>query len=154
MAKKKKLTVKIDNNLLTACLYVIIGILCTIFKSQMLEWMFTIIGALFIVNGVFGVLRSDWVNATINIVIGVIIILFAWVITQVVLIVFGVLIILKGAQEIMKASKNDVFTIVAGAITLLVGVLLIVAYWASDWIFIAIGIVFIVDGIAQLIEKK
>lgn len=154
MAKKKSLTVKFDNNFITAILYILVGILCVAFRAQMLELLLTIIGTLFIVQGVLGLLKSDWINAAINLVIGIVIIVFSWTIIDLVLIVFGVLIVIKGIQELVKVSKKDVIGIVAAAITVVVGVLLFVAKWVlADWIFIVIGIVFIVNGVAQLIDK-
>ncbi len=155
MAKKKKLTVKFDNNFITAILYVVVGILCVAFKAQMLEVLLTIIGALFVVQGVLGLLKSDWINAAINLVIGIVIIVFSWTITDIVLIVFGALIAIKGIQELCKVSKKDVIGVASAILTIVVGVLLIIAKWVIvDGFFIAIGIVFIVNGVAQLIDKK
>lgn len=156
MAKNNKLTVKINDATLTAVLYVVVGVLCCVFRADMLKIMFAIIGALFIIKGVLSLLEKDWVNASINIVIGILVIVFAFTdLIDIILIVFGVLIMLSGIQQLVPALKQkDIMPIVAAAVTITVGILLIVSNWVLvDWIFIVIGVIFIVDGILKLLGK-
>ena len=143
---------KLDNNLLNPIVYIVVGILCCIFQADMLNIMFTVIGAIFIIKAVLSLVEKDWVNAAISAVIGVLIIVFAWLLVEVVLVVFGVLIVLKGIMELIPAIKSkNIMAIIASVVTLVVGVLFIVSNWAAAWLFIVIGVIFIINGVLSLL---
>lgn len=148
---------KVTNNMVYALLYVIVGILFIVFKSGMLNWLMTIIGVVFIALGVYDIIKKKITNGIIEAVIGVVVIVGGWVFVEIVLIVFGALLIVKGATDLIslfKGSKNVVSIIVA-ILTIALGVLLIVSKWvALDWMFIVIGIVFIVEGAFSLFSER
>ncbi len=147
---------KVTNNMVYALLYVIVGILFIVFKSGMLNWLMTIIGVVFIALGVYDIIKKKITNGIIEAAIGVVVIVGGWVFVEIVLIVFGALLIVKGATDLIslfKGSKNVVSIIVA-ILTIALGVLLIVSKWvALDWMFIVIGIVFIVEGAFSLFPE-
>ena len=148
---------KVTNNMVYALLYVIVGILFIVFKSGMLNWLMTIIGVVFIALGVYDIIKKKITNGIIEAVIGVVVIVGGWVFVEIALIVFGALLIVKGATDLIslfKGSKNVVSIIVA-ILTIALGVLLIVSKWvALDWMFIVIGIVFIVEGAFSLFSER
>lgn len=148
---------KVTNNMVYALLYVIVGILFIVFKSGMLNWLMTIIGVVFIALGVYDIIKKKITNGIIEAAIGVVVIVGGWVFVEIVLIVFGALLIVKGATDLIslfKGSKNVVSIIVA-ILTIALGVLLIVSKWvALDWMFIVIGIVFIVEGAFSLFSER
>lgn len=147
---------KVTNNMVYALLYVIVGILFIVFKSGMLNWLMTIIGVVFIALGVYDIIKKKITNGIIEAAIGVVVIVGGWVFVEIVLIVFGALLIVKGVTDLIslfKGSKNVVSIIVA-ILTIALGVLLIVSKWvALDWMFIVIGIVFIVEGAFSLFPE-
>lgn len=147
---------KVTNNMVYALLYVIVGILFIVFKSGMLNWLMTIIGVVFIALGVYDIIKKKITNGIIEAAIGVVIIVGGWMFVEIVLIVFGALLIVKGVTDLIslfKGSKNVVSIIVA-ILTIALGVLLIVSKWvALDWMFIVIGIVFIVEGAFSLLPE-
>ncbi len=147
---------KVTNNMVYALLYVIVGILFIVFKSGMLNWLMTIIGVVFIALGVYDIIKKNITNGIIEAAIGVVVIVGGWVFVEIVLIVFGSLLIVKGVTDLIslfKGSKNVVSIIVA-ILTIALGVLLIVSKWvALDWMFIVIGIVFIVEGAFSLFPE-
>lgn len=147
---------KVTNNMVYALLYVIVGILFIVFKSGMLNWLMTIIGVVFIALGVYDIIKKKITNGIIEAAIGVVVIVGGWVFVEIVLIVFGALLIVKGATDLIslfKGSKNVVSIIVA-ILTIALGVLLIVSKWvALDWMFIVIGVVFIVEGAFSLFPE-
>ncbi len=147
---------KVTNNMVYALLYVIVGILFIVFKSGMLNWLMTIIGVVFIALGVYDIIKKKITNGIIEAAIGVVVIVGGWVFVEIVLIVFGALLIVKGVTDLIslfKGSKNVVSIIVA-ILTIALGVLLIVSKWvALDWMFIVIGIVFIVEGAFSLLPE-
>lgn len=158
MAKKKNLSVKFDSNLITALAYIIIGILCCVLRAGVFQIVLTIVGVLFVVQGVLNVLSKDWVQAAINLVIGIVILSLTWIIDEIMLLIFGIMIMIKGAYELynaLKAKSKDMISLIAAAVTMVVGILLIVARWQTvDTIFIIIGIIFIVNGVFELLGKK
>lgn len=142
-------------SLLSAILYILVGVLCMIFKTGMLEVLFTIVGALFIIQGVISVLAKDTINGIINIVIGLALILGAWLFVKIILIIFGVLILIKGIQELLVSLKiKQLMPIVASVVTIVLGVLLISSNWLSDWFFIIIGAIFVINGALELFGLK
>ena len=97
MAKAKKST----NNLLNAVLYIAIGVLFCIFKASVLNWLMTIVGIFFIVEGILSIINKDVTSGVVAIVIGVVLILGGWLFIQVVLIVFGILVVIKGILDLI-----------------------------------------------------
>lgn len=151
-------TKKVNSSLLTALMYIVVGLLFCIFRASVLNWLLTIVGVLFIVLGVLDALNKNWVPAAVDVAIGAIIILGGWLFVEIVLIVFGVLIALKGVTSLMdalKPRKKSIADIVFAGLTIFVGVMLVASKWLMlDWFFIVLGIVFIVDGILELCGKQ
>lgn len=148
-----KSTNKVTNNMVYALLYVIVGILFIVFKSGMLNWLMTIIGVVFIALGVYDIIKKNLTNGIIEAAIGVVIIVGGWVFVEIVLIVFGALLIVKGVTDLISLFKGskDVVSIIVALLTIALGVLLVVSKWvALDWMFIVIGVVFIVEGAFSL----
>lgn len=152
MANSKKL----DSNILNAILYIAVGILFCIFRSGLLGWLMTIVGIIFVINGVIRFINSDTVAGIISAVIGVVVILGGWLFVDIVLLVFGVLVIIKGVTDLIDAVKSKVTaSIITACVTLAVGILLIISKWAlMDLIFIILGAVFIANGILSLLGKE
>lgn len=153
MAKKK-----INPNLTSALIYIILGVLFCIFKAGVLDWLMTIAGALFIVFGVLDLVRFATTSGIINIAIGAVILLGGWFFLEVVLLVFGILLTVKGAIALanaLKALNKSAFDILFPALTIVVGIMLIASKWAlMDWFFIIMGVMFVIDGVLALLGKK
>lgn len=152
MAKKSNLT---PNALLTCILYAVIGALLIIMKSGSLDILMTIIGALFIVAGIIDIFKSkDVVRGIVEIVIGAVILIAGWTITDLVLLIFGILLVIKGALDLFKSFKSGFMAILASVVTIVLGVLLIVARWTIiDTVCIIAGVVFIVNAVLVLLGK-
>lgn len=141
---------------ITALLYVLVGVLFIVFKAEMLNILLTVVGALFIIQGIFSVANKDSVSGVFNIVIGLVILLGGWLFLDIVLLVFGILLAVKGAIDLLASLSSKNFrTIATAGVTLLVGVLLILAKWVLcsilDIILIILGVLFIIDGITALL---
>ena len=54
MAKKS------NSELFSSLLYIIIGVLLIVFRSQTLGWAMTIVGALFVLSGILDLIRMNW----------------------------------------------------------------------------------------------
>lgn len=142
-------TKKVSNNIIAAILYILLGVLFIVFKSGMLNWLMTIVGIVFIALGVYDIIQRRLANGIIEAAIGVVVILGGWLFVEIVLIVLGALLVVKGASDLIALCKGskDVMGIIVAALTIILGILLIVSKWAMlDWMFIVIGVVFIVEG--------
>ena len=151
MARKK-----VSNNVMTAILYVVVGALLCIFKASVLSWIMTAAGVLFVVAGVLDIFKhKNTTNGIINIVIGIAILVAGWLLLEIALIVFGVLILISGVKDFLAVKSKKPVAYVYPVLTILVGALLVIANWVVfDWFFIAVGVVFIINGVLSLVGKK
>ena len=149
---------KSNSNIMSALMYIILGVLFCVFKAGVLNWLMTIAGALFIVFGVLDLVKGSTTSGVINIAIGAVILLGGWFFLEVVLLVFGILLAVKGTIALinaLKALNKSIFDIIFSALTIAVGIMLIASKWALiDWFFIIMGVLFIVDGVLELLGKK
>ena len=147
---------KISNkNLITSALYAVIGVLLIILQGGSLNILMTVIGALLIVAGIVDVANNDKVKGIIELAIGVAIIVCGWLIADIVLLVFGILLIIKGFVEIVKTKRKKFMTLIVPIITMIIGVILIVAKWALlDVLCIVAGAIFIVNAVLTLVGKQ
>ena len=150
MAKKSKL------GLSSPLLYIVLGALLVIFKSQMLSWAMTIAGIFFLVMGIIDLTKGRTMAGSINIIIGVAILVLGWLVLNVVLLVLGVLIAIKGVTElidVLKRKRRNIIQLLFPILTIVIGVSLALGDALGDIIAI-VGILLIVDGILGLVGSK
>lgn len=153
MAKKK--VVLVPGNLVTCALYAVIGLLLIILKAGSLNILMTIIGALFIVYGIFEILKKNLIQGVVMAVIGAVIIICGWTIAEIVLLIFGILLAVYGVLGIVKNIKAGFPALLSPIVTVVIGVLLIVAKWAlMDVMCIIAGVVFLINAVLALFGKK
>ncbi len=143
--------------LLTALLYILAGLLFCIFRTTVLSWLMTVIGALLVVSGVLHMLDKRMTEGVVTAAVGILILLGGWLFVDIILLVLGIALTAKGVLDLARALdvKNNISGIAAAIITMLVGVALIVSKWALlDWLFIILGVVLIVDGVLIALGKK
>ena len=147
MARRKSLDT-------TALLYIAIGILFIIFKAAALDWTMTVVGVLFIVNGIIDITKKRLISGVSGIVIGAIIILCGWTLLSLVLTIFGILLTAKGVLDFFHFIKRGrLIPILSAILTVVIGILLIVGNVIDQgWFYVLIGIVLLVDGITALIR--
>ena len=87
---------KTNSELFSSLLYLIVGLLLVIFRSQTLGWAMTIAGIVFIVAGVIDILKKNFGGGAISLIIGIAILILGWVAAKIVLLVLGILIAIKG----------------------------------------------------------
>ena len=150
MAKKPNV------NLASPLLYIVLGALLVIFKTQMLNWAMTFAGLFFILVGLFDLVKRRSSSGIINIAIGVIILVVGWTLVNIVLLVLGVFIAAKGVMslvEILKRPKKNALSIVFAALTIAIGVALAFGDLLGNLIVI-IGVLLIIDGVLGLVGAK
>lgn len=154
MSKQKLET----TNIVTCAIYIVIGILLCAMRMELLNILMTIIGALFLICGIYDLAKHITTRGAVEVVIGVAIIVCGWTIAQYVLLVFGILLAIKGIcdlAKILQSKIKDNVAILSACITLVIGVILCVAPFAiGDIICIIVGVAFVIDGVLALLNKK
>ena len=158
MAKSKK-TKTNGSELLTALLYIVVGILFCIKQDAMIDILLTIAGVLLIVKGVLDIVAKRVASGVIAAVAGLAMLLLGWVfksIIHIAIVIFGIVILIKAIQNIfeMLKRKYTVLEMVGAILAAVIGVLLIFNGWGMiNWVFILIGIALILDGAIALIKE-
>lgn len=150
MAKKQNI------NLTSPLLYILLGVLLVIFKTQMLNWAMTFAGLFFALTGLIDLIKGRSASGVINIAIGVIILVVGWTLVNIVLLVLGIFIAAKGVMnlvEILKRPKKNALSVVFAALTIAIGVALAFGDLLGDLIVI-IGVLLIIDGVLGLFGAK
>lgn len=147
MAKKQ------NSELFSSVLYIVIGALLAIFRSETLEWAMTIAGIFFIVSGALDLVKQNWAGGAVSLGIGLAIILLGWLATKIVLIVLGILLAVKGIValiEVFKSGLKNALQLVFPIITVVLGIML--AFGSGlDVMILIIGILLAIDGVIGLV---
>jgi len=147
MAKKK------NSELFSSLLYIIIGVLLVVFRSQTLGWVMTIAGIVFIVSGALDLIKKNWTGGAVSLVIGIAILVLGWTAAQIVLLVLGVLIAVKGVVallDVLKKNKKNALEIVYPVLSVVVGILLAFGN-GLDIMIIIVGVLLAIDGAIGLV---
>lgn len=145
---------KTNSEQFTSVLYILIGVLLVIFRSQTLDWAMTIAGAFFIISGVLDVVKKNYHGGAISLVIGIAILVLGWVAAKIVLLVLGILIAVKGVVallEVLKKKRPHVLEIVFPALSIVVGLALAFGN-GLDAVIVITGILLAADGVLGLIS--
>lgn len=155
MANKKAKLDLSTSNIFNCIVYAVIGVLLVILKGGSLNILMTVAGALLIVLGVIDIIGKDLVKGVIQAGIGLAIIVCGWLIVDLVLLVFGILLIVKGVLDLLKVLKKGLMAMLPALVTIVIGVLLVVAKFALvDTICLIVGIIFIINAVLMLFGKK
>lgn len=146
------MTKKTNSELFSSVLYIIVGALLVIFRSQTLGWAMTIAGAFFVISGVLDLIKKNWTGGAVSVVIGVAILVLGWLAAKIVLLVLGILIALKGLItliELLKVKKWNLAELIYPILSVVVGLMLAFGN-GLDLMIIIVGILLAVDGVIGL----
>lgn len=143
------------NNVINCILYTVIGLLLVIMKGGSLNILMTIIGALFIIKGIVELINGEIIPGIVEAVVGVAIIVCGWTIADIVLLIFGILLIVKGLIDLIKNTKAGFVPVLSAIVTIVIGVLLVVAKWVLlDVMCIVAGVIFLINAVLALFGKS
>lgn len=146
---------KTNSELFSSLLYIIIGVLLVVFRSQTLGWAMTIAGIFFVVSGVLDLLKKNWSGGAVSLIIGLAILVLGWTAAQIVLLVLGILIAIKGIValvDVLKKSKKNALDLVFPILTVVVGLMLAFGN-GLDIMIIIVGVLLAVDGVLGLVAS-
>ncbi len=150
---------KFDNQtLIYALALIVVGVLFCIFRAGLINVMLTVVGVVLIALGVYDVFGKRYVNAVIEIILGIAVIVCGWTILDIALLVLGIGLVVYAIYQIILVvkewNKKKWTLLIKPIVLLLIGIFLIVAKWVLvDWIFIVIGVIFIINGVVALLVK-
>jgi len=158
MSNSNKSLSRLSQNALLGLLLMIVGIVFCIHQSGILDTLFTIVGAILIVLGMFELFNKNWIIGAIELAAGIVIIVFAWVgnLKEIALLMLGIALsayaiylLVMAIINFKNAGAARIFVaLVAPLLMLTIGILLIVAYCVSvDNLFIAVGAIAIAVGV-------
>ena len=155
--KKKKgasiMAKKSNSEISASLLYILIGVLLVVFKSQTLGWAMTIAGIIFVISGIIDLAKQNWAGGAVSLIIGIAILVLGWTAAKIVLLVLGILIAVKGLVAligVLKKKRKNALQILFPILSIVVGIML--AFGNGLDIMIAItGILLAVDGLLGLI---
>ena len=152
MAKKS------NSSFSSPILYIILGALLVVFRSQMLNWAMTLAGIFFIVSGAVDISKKNTVGGIVSLIIGIAILVLGWALASIVLLVLGVLIAIKGLIELvdvlkLKKKKRSFIKLIFPILTIIVGLALAFGN-GLDFMIVAVGVILIVDGVLGIIGAK
>ncbi len=152
---KKKVQNKLGGPLFASILYILVGLLLIIFRTEMIKIAMTIVGAVFVVFGVLDLLKKNWTGGGISVLIGAAVIVLGWFLVKIVLLVLGILIAVKGVLAILEVvnrrGKKNALDLLFPILTVIAG--LILAFGNGlDWLIIITGILLLADGLLGLFD--
>ena len=148
----KKTNKKQNTELFSSLLYIIIGVLLVVFRSQTLNWAMTFIGAFFVISGALDLLKKNYTGGAVSLAIGIAILVLGWLATQIVLLVLGILIAVKGffaLLAVLKKNKKNALQIVYPVLSIVVGVMLAFGN-GVDIMIVIVGVPLAIDGVIGL----
>lgn len=146
---------KTNSELFSSILYIIIGALLIIFRSQTLNWAMTIAGIFFVISGALDMVKKNYSGGAVSLIIGIAILVLGWVATAIVLLVLGIMIAIKGIValiDVFKKNKPNALDIVFPVLTIVVGVALAFGN-GLDIVIIVTGALLAIDGVLGLIAE-
>lgn len=144
------------NKYLSPALSILLGILLLVFKGEVISIALTVLGVVFIVLGILDVTKNQTTPGIIRIVIGAVIIAFGWLLLSVALYVIAVLLVIAGIYGIYQTStkkSSTALNYLQPVLLTLVGLCLFFNQGGTvAWVFIAVGIILVVQGIIGLLN--
>ena len=143
---------KTNSELFSSLLYIIIGALLVIFRSETLGWAMTIAGIVFVASGILDLIKKNWAGGAVSLIIGVAILVLGWAAAQIVLLVLGILIAIKGIValiDVLKKRNKSILEIVYPILSVVVGLMLAFGN-GLDVMIIIVGVLLILDGVIGL----
>ena len=150
------------DKLFSGILLSIIGLLFIVFKGEVISIIGTIIGVIFIINGIKYFSTDQTTEGITLIVIGILIIIFGWVFVAIALYLVGIILIVFGVYTLYVRLKSKLITdnVVAKVLYFMIPVLYILAGGCLffnqggtiSFIFIVVGVIILLNGLGLLLE--
>lgn len=146
---------KNNSELFSSLLYIIVGVLLIVFRSQTLNWAMTVVGVIFIVSGILDVIGRNTTGGAVSLIIGIAVLVLGWIAAKIVLLVLGLLIAIKGAValiNLLKSGCRSALMLVFPLLSVVVGVMLAFGN-GLDVMIMIVGVLLAADGVLGLVAS-
>lgn len=143
---------KNNSEIFSSLLYIIVGVLLIVFRSQTLNWAMTVVGVIFIVSGILDVIGRNTTGGAVSLIIGIAVLVLGWVAAKIVLLVLGLLIAIKGSValiNLLKSGCRSALMLVFPLLSVVVGVMLAFGN-GLDVMIMIVGVLLAADGVLGL----
>lgn len=148
--------------ILSAAFSVLVGVLMIVMKAQVVRVAMTVFGAILLISAIIDFVNKLTNSAIVKTVIGVCVLVFGWLFVEVALYILAAAIVLFGLLRIVNMHKfleegltfkQKLFVYVRPVITVIAGACLLLDQGRMlDWVFILTGVLFVADGILDVID--
>jgi uncharacterized membrane protein HdeD (DUF308 family) len=149
MAKQK------NSEIYSALLYIIVGALLVIFRSETLGWAMTFAGVFFIISGILDITKNNMAGGAVSIIIGIVILILGWTVAKIVLLVLGIMIAIKGIIalcRVLMQKRTNLAMILYPSFSIIIGFMLAFGN-GLDVIIVIVGALLISDGVLGLFNS-
>lgn len=146
---------KNNSEVFSSLLYIIVGVLLIVFRSQTLNWAMTVVGVIFIVSGILDVIGRNTTGGAVSLIIGIAVLVLGWIAAKIVLLVLGLLIAIKGAValiNLLKSGCRSALMLVFPLLSVVVGVMLAFGN-GLDVMIMIVGVLLAADGVLGLVAS-
>lgn len=143
---------KNNSEIFSSLLYIIVGVLLIVFRSQTLNWAMTVVGVIFIASGILDVIGRNMTGGAVSLIIGIAVLVLGWIAAKIVLLVLGLLIAIKGAValiNLLKSGCRSALMLVFPLLSVVVGVMLAFGN-GLDVMIMIVGVLLAADGVLGL----
>ena len=160
MKDSGKITIK-NLNIVYGIGLIATGIIFCILRSSFVSAMLTVAGVMLAIVGTINLIGKKWVEGGIEIALGIVVITCGWTVVDIALLVLGIVLcvyaiyMLVSQISLFKSAntRDKVYILLNPTIMFVIGILFIVAKWYMvDAVFIVLGVVAILQGIALLFK--
>ena len=152
MAKKKKL--QIPNDLVMSIVMIALGILFAVMQGGVIGIAIWVLGIALIVAAVLDLLSKDIVSCVVKAVIGIVVLVAGGLFVNVALYVLAGVLLIYGILQVINAFKSKQKGLLKFVEPVLMVVIALALLFGNgfNWIFIIIGVIFIIDGVLGIIN--
>lgn len=153
MTMKRKNYV-IGNKLLSSLLLILIGIMFIILKGEVISIALSIIGIGLIISAIMDYTKKRVTPAIIELIMGIIVIVFGWTLLSAAIIILAALILIYGIFQlytILQYKRKSLIYFIEPILTIIVALCLLFNKGGTiNFVFIISGICLIADGLISL----
>ena len=152
---------KMGSKTLTGIIYIVLGILCIILRSDIVLYAALCVGVALFVFGILELTKERVTTGVVCLISGLVLIVLGWLLVSVILYIVAIAAVVIGIVKLTQMPKSNVVNdsifrpeIFRPVLMILCGILLFVNQRAAvSAVFIAIGILLIIAGIFALAEE-
>lgn len=150
------------NNIISAVLMAVLGILFIVWHSKVISIGMTILGAMLIIQAIIDIFGKHYISCVIKAVIGVVMIVFGWQLVSISLYIMAAVLLIYGIMQLVRAVSllpnlyttfSKILIFFSPAVCLVISCLLLFNQGGTvSWVFIISGIFLLIQALLSLLE--